>query len=90
MVDLPDYNKITFKENPPIPLEEIVPDTSPQALDLLCKFLVYPSKQRCSAKQVDLIFIHFFVDATQMILDFIKKKGKKWEQCKCYFLSVLL
>lgn len=51
MVELPDYNKITFKDNPPIPLKEIVPDTSPQALDLLCKFLVYPSKQRCSAKQ---------------------------------------
>lgn len=52
MVDLPDYNKITFKENPAIPLEEIVPDTSPQAVDLLYKFLVYPSKQRCSAQQV--------------------------------------
>lgn len=52
MVDLPDYNKITFKENPAIPLEEIVPDSSPQAVDLLYKFLVYPSKQRCSAQQV--------------------------------------
>lgn len=52
MVDLPDYNKITFKENPAIPLEEIVPDTSPQAIDLLYQFLVYPSKQRCSARQV--------------------------------------
>lgn len=52
IVELPDYNKITFKENPAIPLEEIVPDTSPQAIDLLYKFLVYPSKQRCSATQV--------------------------------------
>lgn len=52
MVHLPDYNKITFKENPAIPLEEIVPDTPPQAVDLLYKFLVYPSKQRCSAQQV--------------------------------------
>lgn len=52
IVELPDYNKITFKENPAIPLEEIVPDTSPQAVDLLYKFLVYPSKQRCSARQV--------------------------------------
>lgn len=52
MVELPDYNKITFKENPAIPLEEIVPDTLPQAIDLLYKFLVYPSKQRCSAQQV--------------------------------------
>ncbi|XP_045912754.1 cyclin-dependent kinase 20 isoform X1 [Micropterus dolomieu] len=51
IVELPDYNKITFKENPAIPLEEIVPDTSPQAVDLLYKFLVYPSKQRCSARQ---------------------------------------
>lgn len=52
MVELPDYNKITFKENPAIPLEEIVPDTPPQAVDLLYKFLVYPSRQRCSARQV--------------------------------------
>ncbi|KAI4800500.1 hypothetical protein KUCAC02_009642 [Chaenocephalus aceratus] len=51
IVELPDYNKITFKENPAIPLEEIVPDTSPQAVDLLNKFLVYPSKQRCSARK---------------------------------------
>lgn len=51
-MELPDYNKITFKENPAIPLEEIVPDTPPQAVDLLYKFLVYPSKQRCSARQV--------------------------------------
>uniref|UniRef100_A0A3Q3K091 Cyclin-dependent kinase 20 n=1 Tax=Monopterus albus TaxID=43700 RepID=A0A3Q3K091_MONAL len=59
IVELPDYNKITFKENPAIPLEEIVPDTSPQALDLLYKFLVYPSKQRCSARQA-LLHPYFF------------------------------
>lgn len=54
MVELPDYNKITFKENPAIPLEEIVPDTCPQAVDLLYRFLVYPSRRRCSATQVSL------------------------------------
>uniref|UniRef100_A0A3Q3EUF7 Cyclin-dependent kinase 20 n=1 Tax=Labrus bergylta TaxID=56723 RepID=A0A3Q3EUF7_9LABR len=59
IVTLPDYNKITFKENPAIPLEEIVPDTSPQAVDLLYKFLVYPSKQRCSARQA-LLHPYFF------------------------------
>ncbi|XP_034027740.1 cyclin-dependent kinase 20 isoform X1 [Thalassophryne amazonica] len=52
MVELPDYNKISFKENPAIPLEEIVSDTCPQAIDLLYKFLVYPSKQRCSTNKV--------------------------------------
>lgn len=51
-MELPDYNKITFKENPAIPLGDIVPDASPQAVDLLHKFLLYPSKQRCPARQV--------------------------------------
>ena len=52
MHELPDYNKITFPENPPIPFEEVVPDASPEALDLLKKFLVYQSKKRISAKEV--------------------------------------
>jgi hypothetical protein len=50
--DLPDYKKIVFSDNPPIPFEEILPDASPIALDLLKQFLVYPSKERLSAKQV--------------------------------------
>ncbi|KAG9336038.1 hypothetical protein JZ751_003297 [Albula glossodonta] len=61
ITELPDYNKITFKENPPIPLEEIVPDTSAQAVDLLKKFLVYPSKQRIRASQA-LLHPYFFTD----------------------------
>ncbi|XP_056278173.1 cyclin-dependent kinase 20 isoform X2 [Pseudoliparis swirei] len=59
IVELPDYNKITFKENPAIPLEEIVPDTPPQAVDLLYQFLVYPSNQRCSARKA-LLHPFFF------------------------------
>lgn len=30
MMELPDYNKIVFPEMPPIPLETIVPDASPE------------------------------------------------------------
>ena len=52
MEELPDYNKITFPENPPIPLETVVPDASLEALNLLKRFLVYPSKQRISATEV--------------------------------------
>jgi len=52
MSELPDYNKITFPENQPVPFEEILPDASPMALDLLRRFLVYPSKQRIPAKEV--------------------------------------
>ena len=52
MHELPDYNKITFPDNPPIPFEVVVPDASFEALDLLKKFLVYQSKKRVSAKEV--------------------------------------
>ncbi|XP_022098738.1 cyclin-dependent kinase 20-like [Acanthaster planci] len=61
MEQLPDYNKITFPENPPIPFEEVVPDASPEALDLLKKFLVYPSKQRISAAEA-LLHPYFFTE----------------------------
>ncbi|KAM9752909.1 cyclin-dependent kinase 20 isoform 2-T2 [Menidia menidia] len=57
--ELPDYNKITFKENPAIPLEEVVPDSSPQAVELLYRFLVYPSSRRCPARQA-LLHPYFF------------------------------
>lgn len=42
ITELPDYNKISFKEQAPVPLEEVLPDASPQALDLLGRFLLYP------------------------------------------------
>ncbi|XP_002741922.1 cyclin-dependent kinase 20-like [Saccoglossus kowalevskii] len=61
MKDLPDYKKISFPENPPIPLEQIVPDASPEALDLLKKFLVYPSKKRISAAEA-LLHPYFFTE----------------------------
>ncbi|XP_035676729.1 cyclin-dependent kinase 20-like [Branchiostoma floridae] len=61
MSELPDYNKITFPENPPIPLEVVVPDASPQAIDLLKRFLVYPSSQRVSAKEA-LLHPYFFTE----------------------------
>lgn len=52
MSELPDYNKIQFPINPPVPLEEILPDASAIALDLLSGFLVYPSNKRLPAKTV--------------------------------------
>lgn len=35
-----------------MPLEEVLPDASHQALDLLGKFLLYPPHQRIAASQV--------------------------------------
>ena len=52
ITELPDYNKISFKEQTPVPLEEVLPDASPQALDLLGRFLLYPPLQRIAASQV--------------------------------------
>ncbi|XP_073908637.1 cyclin-dependent kinase 20 isoform X5 [Castor canadensis] len=59
ITELPDYNKISFKERAPIPLEEVLPDASPQALDLLGQFLLYPSRQRIAASQA-LLHQYFF------------------------------
>ncbi|XP_011912306.1 PREDICTED: cyclin-dependent kinase 20 isoform X2 [Cercocebus atys] len=52
LTELPDYNKISFKEQAPVPLEEVLPDASPQALDLLGQFLLYPPRQRIAASKV--------------------------------------
>ncbi|XP_064147064.1 cyclin-dependent kinase 20 isoform X8 [Loxodonta africana] len=56
ITELPDYNKISFKEQTPVPLEEVLPDASPQALDLLGQFLLYPPRQRITASQPNLTF----------------------------------
>lgn len=61
MTELPDYNKIVFPEMPPIPLENIVPDASPEAVDLLKRFLVYHSKERISAAEA-LLHPYFFTE----------------------------
>ncbi|KAK6174911.1 hypothetical protein SNE40_013471 [Patella caerulea] len=61
MTDLPDYHKISFEHNEPIQFEKIVVDASSDALDLLKKFLVYPSKQRIAAKEA-LLHRYFFTE----------------------------
>jgi cell cycle related kinase len=61
MTELPDFNKITFPDMPPIPLECIVPDASPDALDLLKQFLVYASSKRISAAEA-LVHSYFFTE----------------------------
>ncbi|KAM3912413.1 cyclin-dependent kinase 20 [Leptodactylus fuscus] len=61
ITDLPDYNKISFKEHRPLSPERIVPDTSPEALQLLMRFLVYPSTQRIRAAEA-LLHPYFFCE----------------------------
>lgn len=59
MSSLPDYNKITFPANKPIPLEEIVSDATEEALNLLNRFLVYTSTSRVAAHDA-LLHPYFF------------------------------
>ncbi|KAG8179651.1 hypothetical protein JTE90_017792 [Oedothorax gibbosus] len=49
MVDLPDYNKISFPEYSPVPWECLFPDSTNAARKLLREFLVYPSNKRIRA-----------------------------------------
>ncbi|XP_066914524.1 cyclin-dependent kinase 20-like [Clytia hemisphaerica] len=59
--ELPDYNKITFPENQPVPMNQLVPDASEIELDLLQQFLVYDSKKRILAKDA-LLHPFFFTE----------------------------
>ncbi|XP_055983285.1 cyclin-dependent kinase 20 isoform X3 [Sorex fumeus] len=59
ITELPDYNKISFKERAALPLQEVLPDASPQALDLLGHFLLYPPHRRIPASQA-LLHQYFF------------------------------
>lgn len=61
MTALPDYNKISFPEYASVPFERILPDASPHALDLLKRFLVYPSEQRIAARDA-LLHQYFFME----------------------------
>ncbi|XP_061470042.1 cyclin-dependent kinase 20 isoform X1 [Rhineura floridana] len=79
ITELPDYNKISFKEKLPIPLEQVVPDASPQAVQLLKQFLLYPSKQRVQAPQA-LLHPYFFtppLPAHHSELPIPQRGGKK-------------
>ncbi|KAI5212643.1 Cyclin-Dependent Kinase 20 [Manis pentadactyla] len=59
ITELPDYNKIFFKDQAPMPLGELLPDAPPQALDLLGHFVLYPPRQRIAASQA-LLHLYFF------------------------------
>jgi hypothetical protein len=52
MTELPDYNKITFPETRGVGWDQIFPDCTPEAIDLMKKFLVYNADRRLKAKQV--------------------------------------
>ena len=61
MSALPDYNKISFSEFAPVPFEHLLPDASPDAIDLIARFLVYSSRRRVRARDA-LIHLYFFRD----------------------------
>ena len=58
---LPDYDKIRFPQVPKIPLKELLPDVSMDALDLLEQMLHYDPSQRCSTQDA-LTHDFFFTD----------------------------
>ncbi|XP_023212675.1 cyclin-dependent kinase 20-like [Centruroides sculpturatus] len=60
LTELPDYNKIMFPNYTPMNFEELIPEASADALELLKSFLVYNSKKRLAADQA-LIHEYFFM-----------------------------
>eukprot|EP01135_Chromosphaera_perkinsii_P004890 Nk52_evm10s303 gene=Nk52_evmTU10s303 len=61
MSQLPDYKKITFQTMPPVPLEEMVPEATPEAIHLLKQLLVYSSSSRLPASEA-LLHPYFFTE----------------------------
>ncbi|CAF1603102.1 unnamed protein product [Rotaria magnacalcarata] len=59
MKKLPDYGKISFDDFEGMRFEDIVPEACADAIDLLKRFLVYPSKQRIGAQQA-LLHYYFY------------------------------
>jgi cell cycle related kinase len=53
MIELPDYNKITFPDMPGLRWEEVVPDAPNEAIALLKQFLCYSSDKRTSGRDVN-------------------------------------
>eukprot|EP00842_Homolaphlyctis_polyrhiza_P004457 jgi/Hompol1/5011/HPOL_000673-RA len=76
---LPDYGKIQFPVMPPVPLEKLCPDASTEAVQLLKKFLVYPSLQRISASEalLDPYFFNKPLPAHHLELPIPKKHTKE-------------
>lgn len=60
MTSLPDYNKITFDHCDPIPLSEVVPEASTEAVDLISQFLVYNAADRLPAAKVSTQYSELF------------------------------
>lgn len=67
MIDLPDYNKISFPEYSPVPWESLFPDSTNAARRLLKEFLVYPSNKRIRAVKV-ISMSYFDINALMRFL----------------------
>ncbi|KAI5740590.1 hypothetical protein M8J76_005307 [Diaphorina citri] len=57
--DLPDYNKITFAPSDPVPWSTMLPNASPDTLDLISKLLLYDGQKRLPANEA-LLHKYFF------------------------------
>ncbi|GAB6026100.1 Cyclin-dependent kinase 20 [Chamberlinius hualienensis] len=76
LATLPDYNKITFPEMKAIPIEDVVPDASQNAVDLLKDFLCYPPEKRISANDA-LLHPYFFTLPMPLSLKNLPKYQEK-------------
>lgn len=53
---LPDFNKISFPDVKEVPLERLVPDLTPLAIELAAGFIKYDASARTQAHKVSYIF----------------------------------
>jgi cell cycle related kinase len=77
--NLPDYDKIGFPEMKGVDIGEVCPDASPQAVELLRKFLVYRSQVRIRASEalLDSYFFHVPLPSHHLELPLPQKRQRE-------------
>jgi hypothetical protein len=90
---LPDYSKITFPETDPIPLEDLVPEASEDAVDLFKQFVKYNAEERSTAEAA-LLHRYFFTKpmaARMEAMPTAAHSGKEADhQINCILISMHL
>mmetsp|Transcript_22363 Transcript_22363/g.26937 ORF Transcript_22363/g.26937 Transcript_22363/m.26937 type:complete len:361 (+) Transcript_22363:883-1965(+) len=71
---LPDYSKISFPEMSPTPLEQVLPDSPPEAIRMLKSLVQYNPERRPSAEEL-LLDPYFFQDPLPALPGDIPQSG---------------
>ncbi|KAJ9585804.1 hypothetical protein L9F63_002395, partial [Diploptera punctata] len=80
--ELPDYNKISFPETKGVNWDQIFSDCTPEAIDLLSKFLIYNADKRLRARQTAVSELISIISSLCQLSDMPKPSDGHRQQFK--------